>query len=190
MLREARGYTSTNRASGSRTSGLTRIESCVRRSRPRQPSRASPRNEHPIERDPPNASLTTPRRPRPSSLLCGKSDAACELGGIQRDCDSVQIVVEQVSIRVESHRSGGVTQHPLNSLDVCTGRDCERRRSVTEVVECEVRREETIRFSGPPCRTEEPAVLRSRCREVVRSFAKRRADPATCPRRVSRAARL
>ena len=53
---------------------------------------------------------------------------------IQRRRHVVRIIVEQVSLRVESHRCGRVAEHPLHRPDVSAGRDGEAGGRVAQLV--------------------------------------------------------
>ena len=44
---------------------------------------------------------------------------------IQAVCHGVEIVVEQPGVHVESHGGAGMSEHPLDTLDVGTFAHCE-----------------------------------------------------------------
>ena len=48
--------------------------------------------------------------------------------------DGVEVVVEQVPVRVECHHGGRVSEHPLDGFHVRAGADGERGSGVAEVV--------------------------------------------------------
>jgi hypothetical protein len=48
--------------------------------------------------------------------------------------NGVQVIVEEIGVDVESHRRGGVAEHALHCFDVRSGRYCEARGGVAQVV--------------------------------------------------------
>jgi hypothetical protein len=64
---------------------------------------------------------------------------------VERSGHGVQIVVEEVGVRVEGHRGGRVPKHPLDRLYMSAGRHGEARGRVAEFV----RREPAARIPTP-----------------------------------------
>lgn len=77
---------------------------------------------------------------------------------IEGDSDGVEVVLEKVSVDVESHRSRCVPEHPLDDFGVGACGDCEACGGVSEVVEGEPCCDRGIVLSCPVAGAGEPAV--------------------------------
>lgn len=99
--------------------------------------------------------------------------------------DGVEVVIEEVGVRVESHGSGGVTEHPLHRLHVGAGRDRETRSGVPEVVNGEGRRNgQVVLTSTLACAGEPPVTVRGR-RQVGVAWPEDKVRGAATPARLA-----
>ena len=60
------------------------------------------------------------------------------VGGVHALRERAEVVVEEPGVDVEGHRCGGVTEHPLDRLDVRATGHQQARGGVPEVVRAEV----------------------------------------------------
>ncbi len=75
-----------------------------------------------------------PNYGRPLRISGRCHDLRALSGRVEGRRDGVEIVVEEVGVRVQGHRRGGVPEHPLDRLDVRPRAHCEARRGVSQVV--------------------------------------------------------
>src|ERR671932_843148 len=73
------------------------------------------------------------------------------VGGVHAFRERAEVVVEEPGVDVEGHRRGGVTEHPLDRLDVRAAGHQQTRGGVPEVVRAEV-----LEPGGHGRRVEEP----------------------------------
>jgi hypothetical protein len=91
-------------------------------------------------------------------------------GIVQGLREDLQVVVEQVGVDIESHRSGCVAEHPLDCFDASPDRNRKARGSVPEVVRCQTP-EGLAGFHGANDCDSDPAVAVRRPIDVIGAVA-------------------